>query len=249
MQTITFKDIFLRFIKKYPVTFTLLAANLFMFIFVLFNGGYPSNPVELATVLRNNGGLSPNLVSQGEYWRILTAMFLHAGFLHFFLNSFFLYYIGSFVERMLGSLKYGILYFISGIGSGIFVWLLSNPLTITVGASGALYGVMAGLFLMTFIKSSWFHPRSIRSIRMMVAINIFFTFASMIGDGSISVWGHLGGFVVGLIVIYVIMPKEPYNINRIYRPRPPRETSHHGRTVIDADSVTDDDIYDTHYTN
>ncbi len=247
MQTITFKDIWIRFMKRHPVTFGLLATNLAMFIVVLFNGGYGS--VNLAVTLTNNGALVPILVNQGDYWRILTSMFLHAGFFHFFLNSFFLYYIGGFVERMIGSMKFAILYFISGIGSGIFIWLFSNPYTPTIGASGALYGVMAALFLMTYIKASWFHPRAIRSIRFMVAINVFFTFASVISDGSISVWGHAGGFLIGLAVIYFLLPNKPQINNRSYRPRPQRETSHYGRTVIDADNVSDDDIYDSHYTN
>ncbi len=243
MRTITFRQLFLNYIKKHPVTAFLLLANLIMFFIVALSGGFTS--VNLIKF----GGLVPNLVNQGEYWRILTSMFLHASFWHFFFNSFFLYYIGGSVEKILGSTKYAILYIISGIGSGIAVWLFSDPNIPTIGASGALYGIMAALFLMTYIRSSWFHPRTIRSIRFMVAINLFITFASMISDGSISVWGHAGGFLVGLVVVYFMMPKEPYITNRRYRPQPKPETSHYGRTVIDADSVTDDDIYDSHYTN
>lgn len=246
MQTITFKDVLFNYMKRHPVTFSLLAANFIMFIVVAFNGGYDANTLVLTLI--NNGALVPLFVSQGEFWRIFTAMFLHAGFLHFFMNSFFLYYIGGSMERIIGSLKYAILYFVSGIGSGIAVWLLSSPTVPVVGASGALYGIMAGLFLLTFIRSTWFHPRTIRSIRFMVAINVFFTLTSMISNGSISVWGHAGGFIIGLITLYIMMPKQPYQSNR-GAPYQQRPSSHHGRTVIDADSVTDDDIYDSYYSN
>lgn len=248
MQVISFRTLLLNYIKRHPVTSALLFANLFMFIFVLFNGGYPSNQIELASSLTRNGALVPILVDQGEYWRILTAMFLHAGFFHFFMNTFFLYYIGRFMERLLGSIKFGILYFASGIGSGLLVWWLSNENTATIGASGALYGIMAGLFLLTYIRASWFHPSAIRSIRFMVMINLFITFVSMIGNGPISVWGHAGGFAVGLLIIYFLTPQDPPNTKHIYRQQAHPE-SHHGRTIIDADSVTDDDIYDNHYTN
>ena len=112
MQTISFGQLLLNRIKRHPITSILLAINLIMFFVVSFNGGF-----NQASLIKN-GGLVPTLVSQGEVWRILTAMFLHAGFLHFFMNSFFLYYIGSFMERILGSLKYTVLYFASGAVQG-----------------------------------------------------------------------------------------------------------------------------------
>ena len=243
MQVITFKTLFLNYIKRHPVTFSLLVANFAMFLWVSIDGGFS------VTSLVSHGALVPILVNQGDYWRLFTAMFLHAGFLHFFLNSFFLYYIGGLIERILGSVKYTLLYFISGIGSSIAVWLLSTPNVATIGASGALYGVMAGLFLITYVRPNWFHPRTIRSIRFMVAINIFFTITSAISDGSISLYGHLGGFVIGLAAAYFLIPKEPHKMRRYTYQQQTRPDSHHGSTVIDAASVTDDDIYDSHYTN
>lgn len=242
MYTITFKDLFINYIKKHPVTFGLIVANTLMFFVFLFAGGFTT------VNLIHFGGLVPNLVTQGDYWRIITAMFIHASFIHFFFNTFFLYYIGGFMEKLFGSLKYGMLYFISGIGSSIFVWLFADPGSVTVGASGALYGIMAGLFLLTFIKPTWFHPQSIRSIRLMVAINAFFTFASVLNDGNISAWGHLGGFIVGAIVTYFITPDRPYRTRRIYQQKRTRQDTHHGRTVIDAE-IDDDDTYDSYYKN
>lgn len=241
MQIISFKTLFFNYIKKHPVTFSLLVANFIMYLVVAISGGFDT------ITLVKTGALVPVLVDQGQYWRLITSMFLHAGFIHFFFNSFFLYYIGGSVENILGSLKYGLLYLVSGIGSSIAVWLFSNPNVPTIGASGALYGVMAGLFLMTFIRPNWFHPRTIRSIRFMVAINIFFTITSAIGDLSISFPGHLGGFIIGLAISYLLIPKTPHQTKRYTQTA--RPSNHHGRTIIDADSVTDDDIYDSQYTN
>lgn len=244
MQTITFRQLLINYMKRHPVTFWLLIANLAMFIIMSFGGGF-----DTAVALEHYGALKPSLVNDGQFWRIFTFMFLHGGFFHFFMNSIFLYYIGGSMEKIIGSKKYAVLYFISGIGSGIAIWLFDTSGLPTVGASGALYGVMAGLFLLTFLRKPWFHPRTISSIRFMVAINVFFTISSILSDGSISFWGHLGGFVVGLAIFYFLTPNKPPTAHRHYGPRPTRNTSHHGRTVIDADSVTEKDIYDSHYTN
>ena len=222
------------YFKKQPVTFVLLALNALMFFVVLFNGGFDT------ASLTANGGLKPILVTENkEYYRLLVAMFLHAGFLHFFMNSYFLFYLGGFTERLLGSVRYGILYMISGLGSSVAVWLFSDPNTVTIGASGALYGIMGGLLILTFLKPNWFHPMAIRSIRTISLINILITFAL---GGVLSFWGHMGGLIVGIILTYLLIPDYPNSRTRYKEHTNMRQTSD-GRIIIDMDDVSDDDIY------
>ena len=218
------------YFRKQPVTFVLLAINTIMFFVVLFNGGFDG------ASLTKNGGLVPRLVTEEkEYYRLVVAMFLHGGFFHFLMNSYFLHFLGGFTEKLLGGKRYAILYMLSGLGSSIAVWQLSNPNIPTIGASGALYGIMGGLLILTFVRPNWFSPYGIRSIRMISIINILFTFA--LGN-VVSFWGHMGGLISGIILTYLLIPKTPFIKNA-------RQTQkeHQGKIIIDMDDVSDDDIY------
>ncbi|AUD66015.1 hypothetical protein BK011_10065 [Tenericutes bacterium MZ-XQ] len=229
-----FSDLIKLYFKRHPVTFVLLSLNTIMFFVVLFNGGF--SPESLA----DNGGLVPRYVTENkEYYRLLVAMFLHGGLFHFLMNSYFLYFLGGFTERLLGSSKYVILYMVSGLGSSVAVWLFSDPDIVTIGASGALYGIMGGLLILTYLKSNWFSPYGIRSIRSISFINIVLTLAL---GGVLSFWGHIGGFIVGIIITYIFIPDAPKSQTRFNEENNIKDTRN-GRIIIDMDDVSDDDIY------
>jgi rhomboid protease GluP len=229
-----FEDRMKLYFKKHPVTSVLLILNTLMFFVVLFNGGFS------AESLRDNGGLVPRLVTENnEYYRLLLAMFLHGGLFHFLMNSYFLYFLGGFTEKLLGSTRYAFIYMLSGIGASVAVWLLSDPDVVTIGASGALYGIMGGLLILTFLKTNWFSPYGIRSIRSISIINIVFTFAL---GGVLSFWGHIGGLIAGIILTYLFMPDSP-NIKNPYQQQSQPNQYDDGRIIIDMDDVSDDDIY------
>lgn len=198
-----------QFYKKNPVTGTIIIINLLAFIFVLINGGF--SPLNLIA----HGALHPVLVlDNDEYYRLITVMFLHGGFFHFLMNSLALFYLGGQMEQLIGPKKYLSLYFVSGIGSSIAVIFLGGAV-VTVGASGAIFGIIGGLLLLTFLRSNWFHPQSIKQIRNLTLINIVFTFLIP----NISIAGHIGGLVVGIALFYFITPKLPYYFekqNKIY---------------------------------
>ncbi len=229
-----FEDYIKLYFKKHPVTFVLLSLNTIMFFVVLFNGGF--SPESLA----NNGGLVPRLVSdQNQYYRLLVAMFLHGGLFHFLMNSYFLYYLGGFTEKLLGSTRYAIIYMLSGLGSSVAVWLFSDPDVVTIGASGALYGIMGGLLILTFLKANWFSPYGIRSIRSISLINIILTFVL---GGVLSFWGHIGGLISGIILTYLLIPDYP-NSKETYQNHTQRNPYSDDRIIIDMDDVSEDDIY------
>jgi rhomboid protease GluP len=182
------------------VTFYLILINTLAFVVTVATGGFDvQNLVRL-------GALAPALVFQdGEFWRILTSMFLHGSVMHFLMNMVALYYLGTPSERGMGSFRYVLLYLLSGFGSGAAVILLGDPYTATVGASGALYGLMGALLLTTFKKWKWFTPASARSIRSMIVLNFVITFLFP----AISIPGHLGGFLVGVVSAFFLLPKVP----------------------------------------
>jgi len=187
--------------KNHPVTSIIVIINLVMAILVMFSGGF-----SIANLISWGAIVPPLITEQKEYYRILTAMALHGSVIHFLMNSYVLFYIGGHLERFIGPIKYLIVYLVAGIISSLFVVFFGASNVVTIGASGAIFGVMGGLFMLTIKKASWFHPQAIRSIRNLMLINLVFTFIIP----NISIPGHLGGLVAGVLLFFVITPDEPH---------------------------------------
>jgi len=228
MNTFTIK--FKEYYRNNPVTTIILLLNTLMLLITLALGGFNID------ILVRLGGHVPRLITDnGDYHRLLLSMFLHGSILHFLFNTYFLYHLGAFVEKLLGRAKYIAIYFISGLGSGLLVWWLGEPNTVTIGASGALFGIMGSLLVLTYIKTSWFTAYTIRSIRTLVVVNLIFTFLVP----NISVYGHVGGFITGITLVYLMIPKSPAD-KEGFRYQKQQNTK---TTVIDHDDIDDDDIY------
>jgi rhomboid protease GluP len=193
-----------QFLKKYfylqPITTIFLILNFVMVILTLFYGGFKIN------VLLKLGGLYPPLVTEyNEYYRLITTAFLHGNIIHFLLNGFALFYLGGELERLIGGIRFIIIYILSALGASIATVLLS-PNYVTVGASGAIYGVVGALLVLTFTRKEWFYSTQIRALRNLIVINIVFTLLMP----SISTEGHIGGMIIGFIVIQFLTPNQPY---------------------------------------
>jgi len=200
-----FHEKFKLYLKNHPITSFILLINLVMALIVLIDGNF-----SILTLVKY-GALNPLLITQfHEYYRLITVMFLHGSILHFAMNSLALYYLGGQMEIILGPKKYTLLYFVSGIGSSLLVVLFGVENQITVGASGAIFGIMGGMLMLTFTRTRWFNERAIRSIRQMVIINLGITFLIP----NISVAGHIGGLTTGIILFYFITPKIPYFLEK-----------------------------------
>ena len=195
------KNKFKEYYKFHPVTTIILVINLVMAVLLIVTGGFDTdNLVRL-------GALKPILVfERNEYYRIVIAMFLHGGFIHLLSNSFVLYYIGAYMERLVGPKKYLLIYMISGIISSLFVLFFAEELSVTIGASGAIFGVMGGLLVLTFLRKEWFSDHATRTIRQLIIINVVITFLLP----TISIPGHMGGLIAGILLGYLIAPKSPY---------------------------------------
>lgn len=195
------KNKFKEYYKFHPVTTIILVINLVMAVLLIVTGGFDTDN------LVRFGALKPILVfERNEYYRIVIAMFLHGGFIHLLSNSFVLYYIGAYMERLVGPKKYLLIYMISGIISSLFVLFFAEELSVTIGASGAIFGVMGGLLVLTFLRKEWFSDHAIRTIRQLIIINVVITFLLP----TISIPGHMGGLIAGILLGYLIAPKSPY---------------------------------------
>jgi membrane associated rhomboid family serine protease len=133
----------------------------------------------------------PLIVHQHEYWRILTSGFLHDGILHIAFNMFFLYVMGTVLEPAIGRLNFVAVYFASLI-AGSFGALLFQPNAVTVGASGACFGVLGALIVVARARGI---PIWQSGLGITLLINIVFSLSVR----GISIGGHLGGVVGGLI--------------------------------------------------
>jgi rhomboid protease GluP len=226
---LTYTERFKIYYKKYPITTIILIINTIMVFVTMFVGGF-NNPT-----LTKLGALVPSrVIEDGEYYRLFTKMFLHGGIIHFLANSIFLFYLGSFFERLMGRWKYILIYLLSGLGAGLLITWLGEENGVTIGASGALFGVLGSLLVLTYIKKEWFHPAFISSIRSITIINIIFTFVIP----NISVYGHLGGFITGALIIYFITPDKP-KMNQVFKKK---NTQKYNDNIIDHDDISDDDI-------
>jgi len=188
-----------------PVTTVLIAANLAAFLYELRVVGMDllAGGGSLAALV-SAGALVPELVRQGEYWRLVTGAFLHGGVLHIAVNMYSLYVLGRFVEVVAGSRRTATIYAISLVGSSLAVAAFAAPGEVTVGASGAIFGLFGALFAMG-LKLGRPGMRLVRANLGILLINLVFTFAAP----GISRWGHVGGLVVGFVAtLFIYQPPQ-----------------------------------------
>ena len=144
-----------------------------------------------------DGGLFGPAVEAGEWWRIITSGFLHGGVIHLGLNMYLLYLLGTVLEPALGRVRFAAVYFTSLL-CGSFGVLLLSPNSLTVGASGAVFGLMGALFLAH--RSRGINPWA-SGIGPTIAINVGLTF---LFASFISIGGHLGGLAGGLLSGWIL---------------------------------------------
>jgi len=136
-------------------------------------------------------------VAHGEWWRMVTAMFLHANFLHIAFNMYALYFAGSILEQVIGRWRFLLLYLAAGI-AGSAGALLYTPERPTVGASGAIFGVLGALFVLERRR----HINTGGQVAGLIVINLIITF---VFSSFISVGGHVGGLIGGIILMWVLL--------------------------------------------
>lgn len=142
-----------------------------------------------------HGALFGPLVATGEWWRLVTAAFLHYGFIHLGMNMLILYLFGPALERVLGSMRFLLLYLAAGLAGSAGALLLS-PLAVTVGASGAIYGLFGAILVLERQGTYVFGG----SVLPLLVINLAITFVIP----GISIGGHLGGLAGGALAILAL---------------------------------------------
>ena len=188
----------IQYYEKNPMSTIIILINVMMAMVVLVTGGFN----DLVNLIEW-GALYPPFISvNNEWYRLITAMFLHGSLLHLFFNMYVLFYLGALLERMLDNKwLYVIFYLASGLLASIAVFAFGNPNVVTVGASGAIFGIIGTLFITTYLKPYYFNPYFVRSIRSLTFINIALTFIIP----QVSFYGHIGGLLSGFLLYFLIV--------------------------------------------
>jgi membrane associated rhomboid family serine protease len=193
-------------------SFVLIGINVVVWLGIAATGGYGSTLLhqfeliphyglyvdqqnQVATLLRG--------VGTGAWWQVITSAFTHVSALHIALNMFALYYLGPQIEQILGRVRFLAVYLVSALAGSAGVMLFSAPHTPTVGASGAIFGLMGAFGIIALrIKAD------VRGIALIVGLNLVLTFSV----SNISWQGHLGGLVGGALATAAIVyaPKGPH---------------------------------------
>jgi rhomboid protease GluP len=186
--------------KTYLVTPVLIYLNILVFLLMVLSGISIFNP-NTERLLQWGGNFRP-LTTTGEWWRLFTCMFLHAGILHLLMNMFALAYIGMFLEPIMGRFRFLSAYLLTGVCSGLMS-IYMHSFTVGVGASGAIFG-MYGVFLATlttkYIEKTA-RKTQLRSIMFFVLYNL------LAGtEGNVDNAAHIGGLISGIVVGYAFYP-------------------------------------------
>jgi rhomboid protease GluP len=182
----------------------LLALNLAMFVAQTALGG-STNPLTLHRL----GALEPySVLAKGEYWRLVTALFLHYGPAHLLVNLFALYFFGPTLEEALGSVRFAACYLISGIGSCVEIAALWHfrflELDQLVGASGAVMGIVGG-WAGSLIRDRHVahNRRTLRNILIIVVVQVVFDALTP----RVSMAAHLTGLGTGFLLGLALAPQ------------------------------------------
>jgi membrane associated rhomboid family serine protease len=203
------------------LTRVLVAINVIVYVWELQSGALDSN-----AALETHGGLVGADVMAGEWWRIFTSAFLHGSIMHISFNMIALWQVGTFVELIFGTPRMAIIYVISMIGSGYAAAYFTPPDEVTIGASGAIFGLFGALAVAGFRLGD--RGRDImRQTSGIIVINLIIGF---IPGLNISYQGHIGGLIAGTLCGLLLY--RPLRLRAAVEAQPPEYAQ---RMAPDAD--------------
>ena len=185
-------------IKRPVVTISLIVINIAVYLMMTLAGGTTNPEVLIAFGAKVN-----QYILLGQWWRLITPVFIHIGLTHIVVNMVTLYFIGMQIEYLFGPGRYLLIYLISGLCGNIASFTF-NPNSLSAGASTALFGLFgAYLMLGEHFRENVYIRLMARQFLVLVIFNIGFGFF-----GNIDLAGHLGGLFGGFLTAYVVgVPK------------------------------------------
>ncbi|SKA83891.1 rhomboid protease GluP [Clostridium sp. USBA 49] len=178
------------------ITYCIISLNIIIYIVtaILSKNIFYSD----INVLIHLGAKYNPYIRQGQFYRLITCMFLHGGIVHLVLNMYSLYSIGPLVEKLYGKIKYIIIYFVSGIMSSLFSFMFSQG--VSIGASGAIFGLLGTIFVFAIKMKEIVGKDFLRNITSVIIANLILGLTI----SNIDNFGHLGGIIGGIISGYLL---------------------------------------------
>ncbi|WP_127836499.1 rhomboid family intramembrane serine protease [Clostridium prolinivorans] len=178
------------------ITYCIISLNIIIYIVtaILSKNIFYSD----INVLIHLGAKYNPYIRQGQFYRLITCMFLHGGIVHLALNMYSLYSIGPLVEKLYGKIKYIIIYFVSGIMSSLFSFMFSQG--VSIGASGAIFGLLGTIFVFAIKMKEIVGKDFLKNITSVIVANLILGLTI----SNIDNFGHLGGIIGGIISGYLL---------------------------------------------
>ncbi|WP_342526339.1 rhomboid family intramembrane serine protease [Chryseomicrobium sp. FSL W7-1435] len=171
----------------YPVVFTLLVVTIAVHII--------ANLPVIGNLIYSIGIGHNGSIAAGEYWRLLTPIFLHGGFMHLLFNMFSLFLFGPELERIAGRARFLTIYFLAGIAGNVASYVFEDASYMHLGASGAIYGIFGAFAALVYYTRNAL-PQLKQIILPIILIGVVMTFVTP----NINITAHLGGLVVGFLL-------------------------------------------------
>ncbi|WP_313428960.1 rhomboid family intramembrane serine protease [Siminovitchia terrae] len=189
---------FRQFIRLYPVVTALVVIHIAIFLAI----NLPLFPQQL--IFEKLAGVNV-LIHMGEYWRLVTPIFVHAAFTHLLFNSFSLVLFGPALERALGKLQFILVYLACGVAANIATLLLKPPYYTHIGASGAIFGLFGIYLSIIFLKKEAMPQQGKQVILPIAALGVIMTFF----QANINITGHIFGLIAGFLIGTVLIKIRP----------------------------------------
>ena len=213
-------------LKSTPVTKILLIAMAIGYLWELFVAGGPGSLLDgpRGQALIDAGALVPvtgvtgadHLVGGivgGEWWRLLSSMFLHAGLIHLGLNSYVLWIFGVEIERQIGRLETLAVFLVTGVFAGATSFAFAQGFRVAVGASGAIFGLVGAFIAYNYLRRQNVMAQArLRGALSMLVINLIIGFSIP----GIDWRAHVGGLVAGLVAGFAVDPSRPAALRRTF---------------------------------
>ena len=190
------------------VNCTIIAINVIYFLYLEIAGSSENT----AFMISKGAMYAPLVLEEGQYYRLLTAVFMHFGINHIMNNMLVLFFLGDNLERALGRVKYLIFYLLCGVGANVISMMVNMSeysYRVSAGASGAIFGVVGGLLYAVIVNRGQLEDLTTRQLGIIVLLTAYHGFTSQGIDNA----AHIGGLLLGVVlgIIFYRKPKRRYD--------------------------------------
>jgi len=194
--------------KRAYVNIGLIILNVLYFLYLEIAG----SSEDVIFMYENGAMLAPAVLKDGEYYRFVTAMFMHFDIDHINNNMIVLFALGDNLERALGHVKYLLLYLFCGVGANWISMMMGSPdsMVVSAGASGAVFGVVGGLLYAVLINRGQLEDLSTRQLLVMIVLSLYLGFT----ESGVDNVAHIGGLILGILAGVLLYRKPKKFMNR-----------------------------------